>query len=34
LEEELIKIWQLKAAYIIPLALSKTGINPKTFHEV
>jgi len=28
LEEELIKIWQLKAAYIIPLVLSITGIIP------
>ena len=28
LKEELIRIWQLKTAYIIPLVLSTTGIIP------
>jgi hypothetical protein len=33
LKEEVIRIWQLKIAYIIPLVLSTTGIIPYKLHE-
>jgi hypothetical protein len=33
LKEELIRIRQLKTAYIIPLVLFKTGINRNKLHE-
>ena len=33
LKEELVRIWQLKKACIIPLVLSTTGISPNKLHD-
>jgi hypothetical protein len=33
LKDELIRIWQLKTAYIIPLVLSTMGVIPNKLHE-
>ena len=33
LKEELLRIWQMKTAYIIPLVLSTMGIIPNKLHE-
>jgi hypothetical protein len=33
LKEELIRIWQLKTAYIVPQGLSTTGIIPNKLHK-
>jgi hypothetical protein len=33
LTERLVRIWQLKTAYIMPLVLSTTGIIPNKLHE-
>jgi len=33
LKEKLLRIWQMKTAYIIPLVLSTKGIIPNKLHE-
>jgi hypothetical protein len=33
LKEELVRIWQLKKACVIPLVLSTTGIIPNKLHD-
>jgi len=33
MKKELIRIQQLKMAYVIPLALSTIGISPNKLHE-
>jgi hypothetical protein len=32
-KEKLVRKWQMKTAYIIPLILTTTGIIPNTLHE-